>query len=101
MRVECVKDAAVFIETKRNPSQFTAGPDVLEYVEDRVVTPSLFFLQMLRQILTARYHIWVEFERLELSLDLNVPLKAFDSLFKIAEPKCAPRARDVGNKIDM
>ena len=55
---------------------------------------------MLAEILTTRWHVRIELEGLKMDLCAHLAIQAFQRFFQSAKTDCAPRAGNVGDKID-
>jgi hypothetical protein len=62
---------------------------------------AIFLRQVFAQVLSTRAHVRVQLERLKVQIGLHFAIQALQGFFKGTQAYSAPRAGNVGDKIDF
>lgn len=98
VRVEGIDDAAALAECETDVGATRA--DRLAIALELLAREAVFGDEVRGGILALGRHAGVQFERLEVQVDVDSVADAFERAFERGEADRAPRTDDVGNEID-
>ncbi len=98
--IEGVVDAPASIRMEFEAHLGTALTDLLAYERLLLWARSVFFSQVLAQILTSGAHVWIEFEGMEVQICRDLRCQPAQGLLQSAQTYGTPGARDIRNEVD-
>src|SRR5471030_106321 len=100
MRIESVVDAVATIHTELKAQRCAASADRLAIYGELFGCAAVFVDQMLGGILTLRWHLRIQFERLKMDFGSDLVAEVRQRLFQCGQADRTPGAGDIGDKID-